>query len=97
MLSISVVPSVSVESAMGSNDVLNDVFLRCVFKRHDVKSQDHCSVPLEKTAFGVHASLQPADPRIADFLEHLPAACPRPVIHGSKVPAILRDWQEVGC
>ena len=42
MLSVSVVPSVSVESAMESNDV----FLRCVFERHDVKSQDHCSKKL---------------------------------------------------
>ena len=33
------------------NDVLNDVFLCCVFERHDVKSQDHWSVLLEKADF----------------------------------------------
>ena len=43
------------------------------------------SVLLEETAFG--ASLQPADPSIADFLEHVPAVCPRSVIHaGQKCP-----------
>ena len=41
---VCVVPSVFVESAMVSNDVLNDVFFRCVVERHDVTSQeDHCS------------------------------------------------------
>ena len=44
VLSVFVVPSVSVESAMESNDVLNDVFLRCSFERYDD------SVPLEETA-----------------------------------------------
>ena len=39
------------------NDVLHDVFLRCVFERHDAKSQDHCAVLLEKTASGGHATL----------------------------------------
>ena len=81
MLSVSVVPSVSVESAMESSDVLNDVFLRCVFQRYD-----DC-VPLEETAFGGHASLQHADPSIADFLEHLTAACLCFVMHaGRKCP-----------
>ena len=51
VLSVSVVPSVSVESALESNDVLNDVFLCCVFERYDD------SVLLEETAFGGHASL----------------------------------------
>ena len=45
VLSVSVVPSVSVESAIESNDVLNDVFLCCVFERYDD------SVLLEETAF----------------------------------------------
>ena len=36
-------------------------------------------VPLEKPAFGCNASLQSADPNIVHFLEHLMAACPRPV------------------
>ena len=39
---------------------------------------------LEETAFGGHASIQSADPSIADFLEHLTAACPRPVIHAGQ-------------
>ena len=56
MLSVSVVLSVFAGRA-DVNDVFNDVFLRCVFERDDVKSQDHCSVLLEKTAFGGHASL----------------------------------------
>ena len=43
--------SVSVESAMESNDVLSDMFLRCVLERYDD------SVPLEETAVGGHASL----------------------------------------
>ena len=54
------------------------------------------SVLLEETAFGGHASLQPADPSIGDFLEHLTAACPIPVIHaGQKCPqfcGIGRSW-----
>ena len=51
VLSVSVVPSVSVESAMESHDVLNDVFLCCVFERYDD------SVLLEETTFGGDASL----------------------------------------
>ena len=69
VLSVSVVPSVSVESAMESNEVLNDVFLRCVIERH--------------TSSG-DASFEPAVPSIADFLEHLTAACPCSVIHSSR-------------
>ena len=53
--------------------------------------QSAMSVLLEETAFGGHASLWPADPSIADFLEHLTAACPRPVIHaGQKCPQFCR-------
>ena len=49
------------------------------------------SVLLEETAFGGHASLEPADPSIADFLEHITAACPRSVIHASqKCPHFCR-------
>ena len=55
-------------------------------------------VPLENAAFSGNASLQPADPCIAQFLEH-PTAQRLPVhgvIHaGQKVPAILgigRSW-----
>ena len=63
---------------------VNDVFLRCVFERHDVKSHDH-SVILGKTAFGGNASLWPADPCIALFLEH-----PRPMIHAGVCPQFYR-------
>ena len=67
-------------------------FLRCVFERHDVKSHGHCS---KKAAFGGHASLRPADP-CSRLLEHPTAVCPRPTIHGgSKLPAVLRTWQEL--
>ena len=77
-----------------SNDVSYEEFFCAVSLSFTMRSA--MSVLLEETAFGGHASLQPADPRIADFLEHLTAACPRPVIHaGQKVPAILRDWQEL--
>ena len=51
VLSVSVVPSVSVESAIEANDGLNDVFLRCVFERYDD------SVLPEETASGGHASV----------------------------------------
>ena len=45
------------------------------------------SVLLEETAFGGHASLEPADPSSAVFLERLMAACPLPVMHaGQKCP-----------
>ena len=37
-----------------SNALLNDLFLRCVFGWHGVKSHDHCS---KKAAFGGNASL----------------------------------------
>ena len=43
VLSVFMVPSVSVESAMESNDVSYDVFLRCVFEWYGAKSHDHCS------------------------------------------------------
>ena len=84
MLSVSVVPSVSVESAMESNDVLLTCF-GAVPLSGTMRSA--MSVLLEETAFGGHASLQPADPSIADVLEHLTAAWQRPVIHaGHKCP-----------
>ena len=76
--------------------VVNNVFLRCVFERHDVKSHDHCSVLREETASGGHASLQPADPCSTDPLEHPTAACPRPMTHaGQKCPQFCgngRNW-----
>ena len=56
MLSVSVVPSVSVEIALESNDVLNDIFLRCVFERYDVKSQDHCSKKPPTASLSIAAS-----------------------------------------
>ena len=81
VLSVSVVPSVSVESAMESNDVLMTCFCAVSFERHDVKSQDHCSKkpPLAATqAFSLRTQALPI------FLEHLTAACPRSVIHASQ-------------
>ena len=63
-----------------SDDVLNDLFLHCVFERYDVKTQYHCSVLLEKTAFGGNANLSPADP----CLEHPTAACPRKKSKGER-------------
>ena len=75
VLSVSVVLSVCVESAMESNDVLTTCF--CAVSLGGTM-RFAMSVPLEETAFGSHASLKPADPSFADFLEHLTAACPRP-------------------
>ena len=93
VLSVSVVPSVSVETAMESNDVLMTCF--CAVSLSGTM-RSAMSVLLEETAFGGHASLEPADPSIADVLEHHTPASPRPMIHaGQKVPAILRDWQEL--
>ena len=43
VLSVSVVPSVSVESAMESNDASHDVPSHCIFERHTSKSHDLCS------------------------------------------------------
>ena len=51
---VSVVPFVFVDSAMEPNDVSMTRFLRCVFERHDVKSQDQ---PSKKAAFGGNATL----------------------------------------
>ena len=66
----------------------NDVFMTCfgaVSLSGTMRSA--MSVLLEETAFGGHASLEPADPSIADVLEHHTAACPRPLIHaGQKCP-----------
>ena len=54
------------------------------------------SVLLEKTAFGGHASLQPADPRGTDLFEHPTAACPRSVRHAgckcTQFRGIGRGW-----
>ena len=75
MLSVSVVPSVSVERAMECEMMFFDAVSLSGTMRSAM------SVLLEETA--------------ADFLEHVTAARPRSVIHGSKVPAILRDWQEL--
>ena len=92
VLSVSVVPSMSVESATESNDVLMTSFalsLSCTMR-------SAMSVLLEETAFGGHASVWSADPSIADFFEHLTSVYPRSMIHaGLKVPAVLKDWQEL--
>ena len=54
VLSVSVVPSVSVESAMESNDVL--ITCSCAVSLSGTM-RSAMSVPLEETAFGGHASL----------------------------------------
>ena len=93
VLSVFVVPSVSVESAMEwLMTCLLKCFLHCVFERYDAVC--HVCATRRNRLWG-HASLEPADPSIADFLEHhgcLPMSCDT---RGSKVPAILRDWQEL--
>ena len=66
-----------------SKDVLNDVFLRCVFERHDVKSQDHCSVLLVKTVL--------APTQACSLRTHA-----APIFSNiQRVPAILLNWQEL--
>ena len=54
------------------------------------------SVLLEKTAFGGNASLYPADLELRPFSrtsnDCLSTFCDT---RGSKMPAILRDWQEL--
>ena len=56
------------------------------------------SVLLEETAFGGHASLQSADPSIADFFEHLTAGLPMSCdARESNVPAILLGLAQDGC
>ena len=90
-MSVSVVLSVSVWRATQCQRTCSVTcfFLRCVFERDVVKSQDHWSVLLEKTAFGGHASLWPADPSNTHLLEHPTTACPRPVTHaGQKCPQL---------
>ena len=58
--SLCMVLSVSVVLCHGvSNDVFNDVFLRCVCERDDVKPQNHCSVLLVKKS--LQRSRKPAD------------------------------------
>ena len=60
-----------------------------------MKSHDHCS---KKTAFGGDADLEPAHPSMADFLEHLTAACPHSVSSWSSASVfeVLRDSQILG-
>ena len=65
-----------------------DVFLPCVVERYDVKSQDQCSVLLEKTAFGGNASFSPSRTSNDCLTTSYDT-------HGSKAPAILRDWEEL--
>ena len=93
VLSVFVVLSVSVKSAMECQmTCLMKCFLRCVSERYDVKSRRS---PFKKKNNRLRRQRKPlaCAPSIADFLEHLTAACPCDT-RGSKVPAILRDWQE---
>ena len=64
--------------------VLMMCFLRCAFERQCCELSRSL---FKKAAFGGNAILEPADPSIADFLEHLTAAYPCSVIHtGQKCP-----------
>ena len=78
-----------------SDDVLNDVFLRCVFERDDVESRDHCSVLLEKPAFGATQAcrLRTHAAPVFSNIQRLPVHMRDTRV--SKVPSILRDWQEL--
>ena len=92
MLSVFMVLSVSVESAMECQmTCLMKCFLRCVFERYDAV----CRVSTTRRN-RLWRPRKPADPSIADFLEHLTAAGPRPVIHaGRKCPQFCGIWQEL--
>ena len=91
VLSVSVVPSVSVESAMESNDVLNDVLLRCVFERYDAVF--HVCATRRNRLWRPRKPLA-CGPKHCRFsrTSHgwLPTFCGT---RESKVPASLRDWQ----
>ena len=77
-----------------SNDVSYEVFFCAVSLSGTMRSA--MSVLLEETAFGGHASLEPADPEHCRFSRtshgYLSTFCDT---HGPKVPAFLRDWQEL--
>ena len=92
VLSVSVVPSMSVESAT----CLMKCFFCAVFLSGTMRSA--MFVLLEETAFRGDASLEPADPSTADFLENLTAACPRSVSSSSSalIFEVLRDSQILG-
>ena len=89
---LSVVPSVSVESAMESNDVLK-MFLRCVFERCDAVC--HVSATRRNCLWRPRKPFA-CGPKHCRFSRTsqgcLPMSCDTRV---SKVPAILRDWQEL--
>ena len=72
------------------NDVLNDVFVRCVCERQDVKSQDHSCVLLEKTPLAATQAFSLQTHAGPIFFEH-PNGC----LSASKMSAILRDWHEL--
>ena len=95
VLSVSVVPSVSVESAMESNEVLNDVFLRCVLSGR--MTVCHICATRRNRLWRPRKPLA-CGPKHCRFsrTSHgcLPTFCDT---RESKVPAILRailrDWQ----
>ena len=86
VLSVSVVLSESVESAMEC-EMTCEMTCFCAVSLRGL---------LAKTAFGDNANLELADPCLAHFVEHPTATCPRLVIHaGQKFPqfcGIGRSW-----
>ena len=68
------------------------MFRAVSFERYDVVCQV-CAT--RENAFNGNASLKLGDPGIAHFLEHPTIGCPRSVIRGSNMPALLRNWQEL--
>ena len=81
VLSASVVPLVSVESAMESKDVLMTCF--CAVSSSGTHRSPMITIQ-KKPPLAATQAFEPADPSTADFLEHLTAACPRSVIHASQ-------------
>ena len=94
VLSVPVVPSGSVESAMKCQmTCLMKCFLRCVFERYDAV----CHVcPTRRNRLWRPRKPWACGPKHCRFsrTSHgcLPMSCDT---RGSKVPAILRDWQEL--
>ena len=94
VLSVSVVPSVSVESAMECQmTCLMKCFLRCVFERCDAvchvgaTRRNRLWRPRKPSAW------RPKHCRFSRTSQGcLPMSCDT---RGSKMPAILRDWQEL--
>ena len=95
VLSVSVVPSVSVESAMERQmTCLVKCFLRCVFERYDAVCQ--VCANRRNRLWRPRKLFLACGPKHCRFsrTSHgcLPTSCDT---RGSKLPAFLRDWQEL--